>query len=136
VHRLREANSNSENVLLALQQALGKNKISNKLSLPTAAGYRFVKVEEIINIEANGSYTCFYLTNDEKLVVSKVMKEFENLLDPAIFLRCHRSYYINLNYVEEFLKEDGGWVRMKNQQQISVSKAKKAELFERLNILM
>ncbi len=85
------------------------------ITLATAEGLIFVPVHDIIRLEAMGSYTQFYLTNGKKILVSKHLKEYEQLLGEADFCRVHQSHLINLNEVVQYVKADGGYVILKDQ---------------------
>lgn len=98
------------------------------ITLATAEGLIFVPVNNIIRLEAMGSYTQFYLNNGKKIMVSKHLKEYEQLLSEADFCRIHQSHVINLNEVTQFVKTDGGYVILKDQTKLKVSSNRK-ELF-------
>jgi two-component system LytT family response regulator len=68
----------------------------------------FIAIEEIVLCKADGSYTSFVLRNENTLMVSKHLKEYENLLGDYQFMRVHNSYVINLNEVKKYVKSDGG----------------------------
>lgn len=95
------------------------------ITLATAEGLVFVPVSEIIRLEAMGSYTQFHLTGGKKVLVSKHLKEYEQLLDEADFCRIHQSHLINLNEVTQYVKTDGGYVILKDQTQVKVSASRK-----------
>ncbi len=99
-----------------------------KIALPTLNGYRFVKVETIIRCEANNNYTTFFLTNGETIMVTRTLKEYEELLTNKGFLRVHQSHLINLAHVEQYFKGEGGVAVMSDGSQVSISRRKK-ELF-------
>ena len=78
-----------------------------KLALPAQNSIRFVDIENIIRCQADSNYTWFFLTNGNKLLVTKCLKEFEEMLEPSGFCRVHQSHLINLRYISEFKKESG-----------------------------
>ena len=90
-----------------------------------------VNSEDITRCESDGSYTLVYL-KDKKLMMSKKLKDFEELLGGLSFYRTHRSHLINLKFVDRYEKRDGGYIIMKNDDQIPLSSAKKDEFFELL----
>jgi two-component system, LytTR family, response regulator len=116
-------------VLLANMAGKGMKKIC----LATADRLEFVKVEEIVMCEASGSYTQVYLKDNKKILVSKNLKEYETLLADENFMRVHNSFLINLNEVKQFVKSEGGYILMNNNQQVSVSPKKRDEFFTRMN---
>ncbi len=105
------------------------------ICLSTSDGIEFIKVDRILYCEANGSYTNFYLTDGQKLVVSKHLKEYENLLSDQQFMRVHNSFLINLFEVQKYVKSDGGYILMNNNATISIAQKKKDEFVERMALL-
>ena len=86
---------------------------------------RYVNLSEIIRCEADDSYTHFFLTNGEKIMVSKSLKEYADLMRPNGFLRTHQSHLVNPKYVKSWLKEDGGILLLTSGEKIPVSKPNK-----------
>ena len=110
------------------QQALKPNatkekhlSAESKIALPQQSEIRYVKVKDIVRCEADDNYTNFVLS-DEKILISKSLKEYADLLKPFGFLRVHQSHLINPAYVKSWLKEDGGTLLMDNGDKIPVSK--------------
>jgi len=115
----------------AIQKLISSNY--KKLPLPIANGYNYVNLENIIACEANRNYTNFYLLDGKKILVSKNLKTYEGILEHANFMRISRSYIINLNFVESYLRTNGGEVLMSNQLTIPISANLKNELMEKMN---
>ncbi|MFV0537464.1 MAG: LytR/AlgR family response regulator transcription factor [Dysgonomonas sp.] len=84
------------------------------LALPLSDKIEFVEVSNILRCQADGNYTIFYLRNGEKLMISKTLKEYDELLTSFNFLRVHQSHLINLSEVKSFIKTDGGYILMKD----------------------
>ncbi|KQC30255.1 LytR/AlgR family response regulator transcription factor [Flagellimonas eckloniae] len=101
-----------------------------KICLATTAGMEFIAIEDIILCKADGSYTSFILKNKKSLLVSKHLKEYENLLVDQQFMRVHNSYLINLKEVKKYIKSDGGYIIMSNDMHVSLSPRKKDELLD------
>lgn len=100
----------------------------NKIGLPFADGFKFVNFNEIILLEADGMYTKITTLNESKILVSKPLKHFVSLLEKInIFYKPHRSFLINLKYIKEYIKKDGGYIIMDNNETVSISKDKKEE---------
>ena len=110
-----------------------QSKTLDRLTLSSAEGLTFVRLEDIVYLQSDGNYTLFFLQNDEKLIISKSLKDYEKLLPAKQFFRIHQSYLVNIQYVKKILKEDGGSVIMHSGQQLPISRRKK-EAF--LNLLM
>ncbi len=103
-----------------------------KIALASKESIEFVDAAEIIYCEANSNYTNVYMADGKKKVISKTLKEFEELLAVHQFFRSHISFLVNLNRVKEFIRGDGGYLVMENKIRIPVSKNKREEL---LNLL-
>jgi two-component system LytT family response regulator len=71
-----------------------------------------------------------YCGGDKKFVVSRTLKDFEDMLPPEIFLRIHNSYIINKNFAEKYIRGDGGQVVLSNGVTLDVSKRKKSEFLK------
>lgn len=97
----------------------------NKLALPSQNTIRFVDIDSIIRCQADSNYTWFFLTNGTKLLVTKCLKEFEEMLEPSGFCRVHQSHLVNLRYISEFKKESGGIVVMEDSEEIYVARRRK-----------
>ncbi len=106
-----------------------------KICLATTAGMEFIAIEDIIICKADGSYTSFILKNKNSLLVSKHLKEYENLLSDQQFMRVHNSYLINLNEVKKYIKSDGGYIIMSNDMHVSLSPRKKEDLMDAMKRL-
>lgn len=105
------------------------------LELQVKDGIIFLKQKDIVNINASGNYSEFILENNVKHLVSKSLKEYEALLDPSIFFRCHHSHIINLYKVEKFINHEGFFAKMSSGTLIDVSRKNKDLLLERLKDL-
>jgi two-component system LytT family response regulator len=106
-------------------------KTTKRLALPNDGGYSMIKVEAIIRCEASDNYTTFYIKDKKPILVSRTLKEFENMLPKDSFLRVHQSHLINIDKVEEYYKTDGAYVLMEDGSTVSISRRKKEE-FEKL----
>lgn len=118
-------------VLLSNVQAEKKGKVG-KIALASKESIEFVDAPDIICCEANSNYTNVYMIENRKRVISRTLKEFEDMLTPHQFFRPHNSFLINLNRVKEFVRGDGGFLVMENKMKIPVSKTRKEELLELL----
>jgi two-component system LytT family response regulator len=101
------------------------------LALPTFEGIIFVKVRDILYCQAESNYTCFYLLNKSKILVSYTLKHYEELLSESNFFRIHHAYLINLDYVKEFIRKDGGYVTMINGVKLEVAKRRREDFFDK-----
>ena len=118
-------------VLLNNVHAERKGKVG-KIALASKESIEFVEAQDIICCEANSNYTNVYMDEDRKRVISRTLKEFEDMLLPHNFFRPHNSFLINLKRVREFIRGDGGYLVMENKMKIPVSKGRKEELMNLL----
>jgi two-component system LytT family response regulator len=112
-----------------------QHKERPRLSLPHTKGFQLVKQEDIIYLEADGNYTTLYLSEGEKLVVSKSLKDFEEALDYGIFARVHRSNIINLLHLEAYTQDDGGFAMMSGKHKVAVARRKIQDFLERVDAI-
>ena len=105
---------------------------AKRIALNTLQKIHIVNVEEILRCESNINYTMFYFTDGTKLLVTKTLKEFDNLLSGHNFIRVHQSHLINTSFIKEFLKSDGVIV-LKDGTKVPVSTRKKEVLMEMIS---
>lgn len=108
-----------------LQQLKTPQPAVSKIALPMQSEIRYIALSEIIRCEADNTYTFFFLANGEKILVSKSLKEYADLLKPNGFLRTHQSHLVNPKFVKSWLKEDGGVLLLTSGEKIPVSKPNK-----------
>lgn len=96
-----------------------------KLAIPTSEGIEYLNTSEIIRLEADRSYTWFYLTDNRKYLVSRNLKEYQELLSDLGFFRPHNSHLVNLYHVKKFIRHEGGYIEMNNGSHVPVSRGKK-----------
>lgn len=97
-----------------------------KIALPQLHEIRYVAINEIIRCESDNSYTFFYLSNGDRILVSRPIKEYADLLKAIGFLRTHQSHLVNSIFVKSWIKEDGGTLLLINGDKIPVSRPNKA----------
>jgi two-component system LytT family response regulator len=127
------AQKNEPQIDTLLQQI--RNNDTRKLVLPSAEGMVFVDVDDIIYLQASSNYTTFFTASKGKILVSKSMGDFEEILTANNFFRIHNSNLINLAKIEKFIKGDGGTVIMSNKMELEVSRRKKEEFIKKLETL-
>jgi two-component system, LytTR family, response regulator len=109
------------------------NKLPTKITLSTQDKISIYAIADIIRCESDGNNTRFFMNNNEKLYVTKTLKNFDDMLQEHNFIRVHQSHLINLDYLQEFSKKEGGFLKMKNGDEVPVSSRKKSEILEILN---
>lgn len=111
-----------ENVKInALLENYSEKKVLKRIILKTAECIHLVKVEDIIRCKADNNYTLFFLVDGNKILISRTIKEYCELLKSSGFLRVHQSHLINVSYIDKFVKSEGGYILMKDKSQIPVS---------------
>jgi two-component system LytT family response regulator len=106
------------------------NKTNRKIILRTFDNIHLVKVQDINYCESEGSYTTIHLLNDKKIVVSNLLKEYDEMLNDCGFYRVHKSYLINMRHIQRFEKGEGGNVILENEVKVPVASRKREELLE------
>ncbi len=114
-----------------LKNSLNSSKSQDeKIAIATGEGMEFITINTILHIESSSNYSKIYLQNGKSMVVTKLLKDFEDMLLPYRFYRIHNSHLINLKYIEKYLKGDGGQVRLTNGTVIDVARRKKEEFLK------
>lgn len=132
-HRLLQEKTQSlESRVKILEENLNAQGNNQKIVLKTAEKHIIVKVQDIVNLEADNIYTSIFLLDGRRIVISKSIKHFEELLTGKGFFRSHRSHLINISEICEFVKSEGGYLVMSNKKQIPVSASKVNELISKL----
>ena len=95
-------------------------------------GLQMIAVNSIISCASDSNYTTFLLKNKQKIIVSRPLKEIEEMLEEYSFLRVHNSYLVNLNEIDKYIKGEGGYLVMTDGSTIDVSRSKKEMLLNKL----
>jgi two-component system LytT family response regulator len=109
--------------------------LPDKLALPYQNGVTFVDINDIQYCEADDNYVRFTLTNGEKLLATKTLREVQEILEERQFLRIHRQYIVNLNQIRKFVKGEGNYLVMNNGQSIPVARNQREKLIQRFGWL-
>ena len=102
----------------------------HKVILKTIDNIYLIEQNDIISCESDGCYTVFYTTRGEKIMVTGILKEFDELLGEYGFYRVHKSFLINLIHVIRFEKQDGGFVVLSDNRKVPVASRKREELMQ------
>ncbi|MDD4150979.1 MAG: LytTR family DNA-binding domain-containing protein [Bacteroidales bacterium] len=127
--------SNLETQLFNFFEDYEKRNDTKKLVLKTAGELHIVDINDIVFCKSDNSYTTFSFKDSDDIIVSRSMKEFEDILSDYNFFRPHTSYLVNLNHIQKLDKSDGGFLILKNGKEIPVSQRKKARLIKILEEL-
>ena len=120
--------------LSVLHESIAKpHQQPKKISLHTLDKIVVVSLEEIIRCKSDNNYTTFFFKNGSKLMVTKTLKYFADLLKESHFLRVHQSHLVNDTYIKELIKADGGYLVLKDKSTVPVSVRKRTEVIEALS---
>lgn len=125
----------SKNIGLLLENIQKKSEGFKKIALSTSGGIHLFEIKDIIRCESEDNYTRFFIKNHKPVLISKTLKEYEELLKDQDFERIHQSHLINLNELRSYIKKDGGFVVMSDDSQLPVSQRKKERLQEMIGKL-
>lgn len=131
--KLVEFKGSTSQYELLINQLKNEDNTPEVIALPMADGLQIVKVQDIMYCKADRNYTHVHFTDKKQVLVSKHLKEFESLLTQNGFFRIHHSALINLRYVSKYVRGEGGYVIMKDDSTIEVSRQKKEEFIKLIN---
>jgi two-component system LytT family response regulator len=114
-----------------------RKKVDNfkRIALSNSDGIHLFEVSDIIRCESEDNYTKFFIKNSKPILISKTLKEYEELLTEHGFERIHQSHLINIAYLKSYIKKDGGYVVMADDSNLPISQRKKDRLQEVLKTL-
>ncbi len=124
-------NSINQQLSILLDNFKKRESGLKKIAIPTVDGFDFILIEDIIRCEAQGAYTKIHITNSKKILVSRPLKDYENLLPEDIFFRIHNSHLVNLNYIKKYNRGRGGLVELDDGSVLEVAARRKDEFLNR-----
>lgn len=121
-----------------------KNKIgvpaqineTNKLVIPSAHGFNVFIIDEIIRLEAEGCYTKVISQNGKSVIVSRILKDFEEILPQNKFFRIHKSHIVNLSLIKDYSKLSGGQVTMTDGSKVEISRRRTNEFIAKIKSVL
>ncbi|RZK54689.1 MAG: response regulator transcription factor [Pedobacter sp.] len=123
----KKQNARLDNLLELLDKK--QNNDSQKIALPTQKETYLVPVKDIVRCESSNNYTTFFLTNGSSHLISRPLYEYDELLSPYGFVRCHQSHLVNKTHVTSILNEDAGYLIVDhNDLKIPIAKQRKSEV--------
>ena len=108
-----------------LHHNLVLSKELNKIAIPTSEGLLFFEIRNITHLEAHSNYTHIFFNNRTRLISSKTLKDFDELLPSTMFFRTHHSHVINLSCIKKYIKGDGGKIELLDGTFIDLARRKK-----------
>lgn len=103
-----------------------------RIALPTMEGLQLIPIDSIVSCSSSSNYSIFHLKDNQKITVSRTLKETEEMLEEHSFIRVHNSFVVNLNEISKYVKGEGGYLVMSDGTTIDVSRSKKEILFQKL----
>lgn len=128
----RSASLQQQQMELLLSRFQQPQPMVNRIALPTLEGLQIIPVDSILYCTSSSNYTIFNLTENQKLIISRTLKEIEEMLEDYQFLRVHHSYLVNLHEVRKYNRGEGGSLLMSDGTTIDVSRSRKEMLLKKL----
>lgn len=125
---------NYSDKLNSLEENLGNIDKISKINLPNSNGFQILDINSILYVIADSNYSIFHLKNQKKIVVSKHLKEYEEILENSGFCRIHKSTIINLNYLTNYSNKNGFVVHLIDNSEHTVSRRRAAEFLETIKV--
>lgn len=124
-------NKQTKEKLDILKKSLNDNRSQeDKIAISTSEGIDFIPIKNIMHIESKSNYSKIFLTENKNVMVTKILKDFEEMLLPYNFYRIHNSHLINLNYIQKYIRSQGGHVMLQDGTLIDISRRKKEEFLK------
>jgi two-component system LytT family response regulator len=98
---------------------------SKKIAIPSTEGLILYEIDSIIRCQSDGNYTMIFFNDKKKIISSKTLKHFDELLSEYGFERIHNSHLINVNYITKYLNKDGGFLMLSDGYEVPISQRKK-----------
>jgi two-component system LytT family response regulator len=132
VGRIRRKNTETKARLEVLQQTYNPNgpNAFEKIGISALDGVHFVRLSEIVRLEAEDNYTHFMLRTGDKITASRTIKAYEDTLAQLNFVRVHKKHIVNMNFMKTYIKGEGGYLILDNGDSIEVSRRKKSVLMD------
>ena len=118
-----------------LRYQLKEGKYPSKIAVPFQSGVVFVELKELVYCEADSNYTKLIMANGKSYLLSKTLREVQEVLEERNFLRVHRQYLINLDHIKMYRKGDGSYLVMTGDTTIPVAKNQKERLVQKFGWL-
>jgi two-component system, LytTR family, response regulator len=132
VSRIRKRTADTKKRIEILQQNYNPNgpNAFEKIGISGLDGVHFVRLRDIVRLEAEDNYTHFLLKGGDRITASRTIKTFEDTLTQMGFVRVHKKHIVNMNYMKTYIKGEGGYIMLENGESVEVSRRKKSALIE------
>ncbi|WP_282786680.1 LytR/AlgR family response regulator transcription factor [Flavobacterium croceum] len=135
INKVLQKDEGFAHIDLLLENMRKKVDTFKRIALSNADGVHVFDISDIIRCESEDNYTKFYIKNSKPILISKTLKDYEDLLADHGFERIHQSHLINLNYLKSYIKKEGGYIIMADEAHVPISQRKKERLQEILKNL-
>lgn len=115
--------------LMNLISSDGTDKLPERIILSDSDNLYMVETRDIIRCKSEGNYTHFYLQDGSDILISRTLKEYDEMFKGSHFFRTHQSHLINLKYFSRYSKKEGGYIVMKDDSEVPLAVRKKEQLF-------
>ncbi len=132
---IQQIQPDKEQLTVLKESITSPNQRPKKISLHTMEKIVVVDLDDIVRCESDNNYTKFFFSDRSKILVTKTLKSYADMLKNYQFLRVHQSHLVNVKYVKEFMKSDGGYLILRNKETVPVSVRKRTEVIEALNTI-
>jgi len=123
---------NGQNHYNVLISNLSQNNLEKKICLTTLNEVRLCKISEILRCESSHNYTTFYFVNAKPIMISKTLKEYEEMLKDYNFERIHQTHLVNMNYVKSYVNQENGMLLMQDGTKVPISRRKKELILSKI----
>jgi two-component system, LytTR family, response regulator len=132
VSRIRKRTADTKKRIEILQQNYSPNgpNAFEKIGISGLDGVHFVRLRDIVRLEAEDNYTHFLLKDGQRITASRTIKTFEDTLTQMGFIRVHKKHIINMNYMKTYIKGEGGYIMLETGESVEVSRRKKSTLID------
>jgi len=128
IETILEKTNDYAHIDLLIENIRKKADNFKRIALSTSDGIHLFNISDIIRCQSEDNYTKFYFKNNKPVLISRTLKEYEELLKEHGFERIHQSHLINLNYLKSYIKKDGGYVIMEDESHLPISQRKRERL--------
>lgn len=135
IKNVLDKNNNYAHIDLLLENIRKKVDNFKRIALSTSDGIHLFEISDIIRCESVDNYTKFHIKNSKPVLISKTLKEYEDLLTEHGFERIHQSHLINLSYLKSYIKKDGGYIVMADDSNLPIAQRKRDRLQELLKTI-
>lgn len=118
-----------------LSSSMASEGYGNKVAISHTKGIKLIDIEDITYLEASGNCTILYFSDGTRYLDTRTLKVYEGILNPVMFYRIHKSHIINLNYLKEYLNEDGHFAILKNGKLLPVARNRVSSFVKTLKAL-